>query len=101
MTLIEFFLPLSDPKGRRFPHSMLEQVKSELTEKFGGVTAFTRSPAEGQWREGGAVATDSVIVCEVMVEALDPVWWRTYVQGLEKRFEQQEVLARATEVKKL
>jgi hypothetical protein len=101
MTLIEIFLPLFDPQGARFPRAMLDEVKSELTDRFGGVTAFARSPAEGQWLQGGSVANDTLIVCEVMVESVDSGWWRNYLDGLARRFGQQEMLARATAVRKL
>jgi hypothetical protein len=98
MTLVEFFLPLYDAQGDRFPSSLVETVQAELTARFGGVTAFTRSPAQGWWRAGGSVERDTVIACEVMVEVMDFAWWRGYIEGLERRFQQTEILARATQV---
>jgi hypothetical protein len=46
---------------------------SELTDKSGGATAFTRSPPEG-FREdpGGRVQRDDVIVVEVMAVRSSP-----------------------------
>jgi hypothetical protein len=40
--LIQILLPLSDNEGRRFPPAAYARVRSELTERFGGMTAFTR-----------------------------------------------------------
>ncbi len=52
MHLVQILLPLADNRGRPFPAAMLGDVRRELTERFGGLTAFTRAPAEGFW-EGG------------------------------------------------
>ena len=58
----------------------------ELTKRFGGVTSFTRSPAEGRWTGKGSATAEEVVVIEVMVERLDAVWWTDYRKGLEKKF---------------
>ena len=77
-------------------------VRDELTERYGGVTAFLRSPAHGTWKEGsGTVDRDEVVMCEVMVEVLDRGWWSGYRGQLEQRFEQREVVVRAFEVERL
>ena len=72
-----------------------------MAERFGGVTAFRRSPAEGVWKEGGQVSRDQVIIVEVMVEHLDRQWWAGYRVELEQRFGQEELLVRATETEQL
>lgn len=46
---IQILLPLSDNQGHGFSGSDYTCVRSELTKQFGGLTAFTRSPAEGLW----------------------------------------------------
>lgn len=96
MELIQLLLPAS-PAIANVAKSQAEhaQVKSELTEKFGGVTAYTRSPAEGRWKRADSEERDDVIVYEVMAARLDPVWWRHYRRELEVRFEQEEILIRA------
>jgi hypothetical protein len=76
-------------------------VADELTERFGGVTAFTRSPAQGRWTGGGAERRDEIVVFEVMVEALDRAWWHDYRRSLEKHFAQIEVVVRAHAVERL
>lgn len=47
MYLVEIFLPKRDNEGREFPSGQFSRVRQELVERFGGVTAFTREPAEG------------------------------------------------------
>jgi hypothetical protein len=50
MHLVQILLPLFDNDGVSLPRQLFARVRDELTEKFGGLTAFTRSPAEGVWR---------------------------------------------------
>ena len=45
MHLVQFLLPLQDPDGRPFPHAAYARVRDELTDRFGGATAFLQSPA--------------------------------------------------------
>ena len=67
-----------------------------MTQRFGGVTAYVRAPAEGAWQDAeGKVLSDEVVVVEVMCDALDREFWSAYRQNLMRRFEQQEVVVRA------
>ena len=102
MHLIELFLPLRDEDGMPFPKEMFDAVRDELAEVFGGVTAFTRTPATGLWEDdGGQVRRDEVVLFEVMAAQADHGWWRSYRGELEQRFRQDEVLVRATVVERL
>jgi hypothetical protein len=102
MYLVQLLLPLYDNAGRRVSHQHFAQVRDELTEVFGGVTAYMRSPAQGTWKpEDGVIDRDEVIMCEVMVEDLDRAWWTRYRAQLEDRFGQQELMLRATAVERL
>jgi hypothetical protein len=47
MYLVEIFLPQRDNEGREFRSALFSQVREELLERFGGMTAFTRMPVEG------------------------------------------------------
>jgi hypothetical protein len=100
--LIEILLPLADNEGRPFPAELHAAVRDELVEHFGGVTAFTRSPAEGLWKEGGGEPDrDEIVILEVMADWLDRGWWRGYRAGLESRFRQDVIVVRAREVELL
>ena len=101
MHLIEILLPLRDNEGEPFSQDLFAEVREELVERFGGVTAFMRSPAEGVWDEGGGRSRDEIVVLDVMAEALDRDWWRAYRETLERRFRQDEVVIRASEVERL
>ena len=96
MHLVEILLPLYDNEGRRFGAGEFDRVSEELAARFGGVTAFRRSPADGVWRDGDAESRDRVVVFEVMAAELDRAWWREYREKLERRFRQEKMVVRAT-----
>ncbi len=101
MFLVEILLPLYDNEGRRFGAGEFDRVRDELAARFGGVTAFSRSPAEGVWAEGGEVSRDQIVIFEVMTDALDRAWWAAYRAELERRFRQEKLVVRATECEEL
>jgi hypothetical protein len=94
--LVQLLLPVFDNQGRRFEEQHFADVRREMTERFGGVTAYLRSPASGLWVRGdGSVDRDDVVMVEVMVDALDHAWWRTYRSTLERVFQQQTIVVRS------
>ena len=78
MWLIQILLPLYDNSGRRISSAHFQRVKKELTERFHGLTAFSRSVAEGFWESGKARHLDDIIVYEVMARSQGRVWWINY-----------------------
>jgi hypothetical protein len=68
---------------------------------FGGVTAFTRAPAQGSNAAGGTVVHDDIVVMEVMAATLDPEWWAAYRKQLERDFVQDEIVIRARAITRL
>ena len=102
MHLVQLLLPLRDNDGAPFPRIVFEQVRAELTERYGGVTAYLRSPASGVWKdEEGEVARDEVVMVEVMVGRLERRWWADYRRVLEERFRQAELVVRALRMDRL
>jgi hypothetical protein len=101
MYLIQILLPLSDNEGEAFAPEVHDRVRDELTKKFGGVTAFRSSPAEGTWKEGNRVSRDAIIIFEVMTAELEREWWAAYRAGLEMRFRQEKMIVRATSIEHL
>ena len=101
MHLIQILLPLYDNAGAPLPGELFAQVREELAGTFGGLTAFTRAPAEGLWTDRGKTARDDIVVFEVMAERLDERWWRAYRDKLEQRFRQDEIIVRAQETRLL
>ena len=102
MYVIEIFLPLRDNHGKSFRHETLAGVGETLARKFGGLTAFTRAPAEGVWKDQDATNRhDDIVIFEVMTDALDRAWWRCYRQELETAFRQEEIVIRAQTIERL
>ena len=103
MHLVQILLPLRSPHGNAFPGAEFARVATELTDRFGGMTAHTRAPASGLWQEdrGGPTEHDDIVIYEVMVDELDPAWWAEYRRTLELRFAQQELVIRAQEMRRL
>ena len=101
MHIVEIFLPLTDNQGNAFGAELFGKVRAELVERFGGLTAFTRSPAEGIWEEGGEVTRDEIVIFEVMDDLLDRAWWCEFRERLERDFRQEEVVVRARRVERI
>jgi hypothetical protein len=98
MHLIQILLPLYDNAGNTFGEDLFGKVRRDLTERFGGLTAFTRAPAQGLWKDEGKTKHDEIVVFEVMAEELDACWWRGYRQTLETEFRQDTIVVRAQTV---
>jgi hypothetical protein len=97
--VVELFLPLETSAGKPVSPATFERIKSELTDRFGGVTAFLRSPADGAWKPAeGSVVHDQVVIFEVMVSDVDTAWWHRYRKTLEIELEQERILARLYQV---
>src|SRR5687767_9556725 len=95
MVLIQLLLPLYDNEGNVFSRALFDDVRRRLTDTFGGVTAYVRSPAKGLWKEDdGTVVQDDVVMYEVMAEQVDHSWWATYKASLLVAFAQDELVVR-------
>lgn len=102
MFMIQILLPLRDNEGEAFPGDWFDQLRGALTERFGGVTAYLQSPAEGLWKDQeGGVDRDRIVIFEVMAEGLERDWWQRYRTELEGRFRQDEIVIRAVEMERL
>lgn len=102
MYLIQLLLPLYDNEKKSFPSQHFDEIRLQLAERFGGVTAFIRSPAVGLWKEGDIeVSRDDVVMLEVMTAELDERWWTNYRKQLEQKFRQDDLVIRALDARKL
>lgn len=99
MHLVEIFLPHNSNEGTPLPSDEFKRVREQLVERWGGVTAFTRTPAKGvSLLNENEREEDELIVYEVMVKRIDKLWWLSYKRDLETRFRQREILIRVTAV---
>lgn len=102
MHLIHILLPLRDNEKQKFPAQYFEKVREDLTERFGGVTAFSRSPAVGLWKETNEdIRRDDMVIFEVIAEQIEENWWTQYRKRLQSQFHQDELLIWASNITKL
>jgi hypothetical protein len=101
MHLVQLLVPLYDNRGKRFPRALHDQLAKELTDRFGGLTAYARAPASGLWKKGGKARRDDIVVYEVMAPRLDAAWWARYRRMLERRFDQEELVVRSQVTRRL
>jgi hypothetical protein len=99
--LVEILLPVADNEGRPFAAHKYADVREELTHRFGGITAFTRAPAQGSIHAKGATVHDDIVVFEVMTDTLNRPWWEAYRHRLEQSFSQDEIVIRAVAITRL
>lgn len=99
MYLVQILLPLYDNSGTLFPPEEFQRVRDELTERFGGITTYVRSPALGVWKETPeSTVHDEIVIYEVMAESLDRPWWKLYREEVTIRFRQEWLVVRASKV---
>lgn len=97
MVLIQLLLPVRVPaRSVSDPIDALAMTRRELEDRFDGLTAYVRSPAQGSWTAAnGEVEQDDVVMVEVVTDRFDRAWWRTYVAALALRFRQDVIHVRA------
>jgi len=102
MQLIHVFLPLYDNDQQALPKALFAEVRDELINQFGGLTAHSRAPVDGLWKEDDSHAVrDDMVIYEVMTPELDRAWWSDYRATLEARFRQEHLLIRVQTVEVL
>jgi len=102
MHLVQILLPLYDNAQNPQPPEQFRRVRKELTERFGGLTVYTRAPAEGMWKlNDNHTSRDDIVIFELMANQLDPTWWRNYRPELEARFRPEVIVIRAQQTQLL
>lgn len=102
MYLIQLLLPVQDEQGLAFERTLFQDLEQELTDRFGGLTAYRRAPATGLWEEpSGHTVQDQIVVYEVMAAELATDWWAAFRQRLERLFAQDELVVRAHLIQRL
>ena len=100
MYLVQILLPLYDNDGVPFPQEEFVRVRDELSERFGGITTFMRSPARGLWKSSTTIH-DDIVIYEVMTEDLNRHWWGEYRERLTESFRQELLIVRASQMELL
>ena len=102
MKLVQLLLPARDSEGKLLPSTVSTDTRAELIAKFGGLTAYLRTPASGVWAdEEGRVERDEVVMVEVVVGTFDRAWWNAYARRIADRFDQKQMHIRVIPVELL
>lgn len=101
MHLVQILLPIGKLDNKAAPAH--HALRAELTDRFGGLTAYTRAPAEGLWQPEDRAATerDDILILEVMAETLDAAWWASLRYELETSLDEEEIVIRAMPIERL
>jgi hypothetical protein len=100
--LVQILLPLNPPSGTEGHDAYLRAVRIELTERFGGITVYLNSPADGLWKDGEErLERDEVVIYEVMVDDLERRWWSGFRERVRLRLRQEELVVRAIPIERL
>ncbi|MFO1184930.1 MAG: hypothetical protein U1E56_09090 [Bauldia sp.] len=99
--LIEILLPATENHGRITGDVRYADAVDTLVRTFGGLTAFTRSPADGWWDGPRGETLDRIVIVEVIAPSLDRQWWQQFRSRLETAFRQQRIVVRAQEIELL
>ena len=96
MHLIQILLPVFGNNGEDLLRDKYPAIRDELVKRFGGLTAFTQSPAEGLWKgDGNHTARDDIVMVEIMVSEIQKPWWAAYRKHLQELLGQELIVIRA------
>ncbi len=99
--LVQLLLP-RNASEHSISIASFQEVRDELTSKFGGVTVYSQASADGLWESHeGVIKRDEMVLFEVMADSLEKRWWRNYRHILECRFKQVEIVIRAHRITRL
>lgn len=102
MYLIQILLPTRTRDGKAVTHDTYARIRDELLARFGGLTAFTQSPAEGLWtNDQERTERDTIVMVEVMADTIDRYWWGAFRDRLQAELDQESVVIRVLEMEKI
>jgi hypothetical protein len=99
MKLVQILLPTRDNRGRKFKKAIFGRIRKELVDRFGGLTAYSRSPAKGVWKSRRATKLDDIMVLEIMTAEVNRNWWKQYRRKLERALRQDEIVVRVQDIR--
>lgn len=96
--LVQILLPKETGAGQPVSQKWFDAFMKELTDKFGGRDELFASTGTRPVAKRGATEKDRIAVVEVMVEQIDPAFWRSLRETLERELSQEEIIIRAQEI---
>src|SRR3954463_8569578 len=94
----EIYLPTTYNDGTPIDAEVVEQLKRELAQAFGGYT-HQRSRSEGAWQLGGVMFRDEVTIVRVLDQGSAEFDLRAFKKEVETALRQESVLIVEREVR--
>ena len=102
MHLVQILLPVYGNDGAQVLRDNYPGIRDELVARFGGLTAFIQSPAEGLWTgDGNHAGRDDIVMLEIMVKAIERGWWETYRDRLQELLRQESIVVRVLPIERI
>jgi hypothetical protein len=94
MHIVNIYLPRVNNAGIEFNEEIYLSIRTELIQKFGGLTQYDQVPAVGYWKENAdkSINKDLVIHYEVICNKLVKKFWAELRLRLENTFQQKQIL---------
>jgi hypothetical protein len=94
MHIVNIYLPQVNNAGIAFNEAIYLSIRTELIQKFGGLTQYDQVPAIGYWKENAdkPISKDLVIHYEVICNRLTKKYWEDFRLRMEKIFQQTQIL---------
>ncbi|HYN55123.1 MAG TPA: hypothetical protein VES38_10505 [Methylotenera sp.] len=94
MHIVNIYLPQVNNEGIPFNEDIYLSIRTELIEKFGGLTQYDQVPTIGYWKENvnQPISKDLVIHYEVICNTLTKKYWADLRDRLESAFHQTQIL---------
>lgn len=96
----DVYLPTRGKDGSLVPAAVIDHVKCDLRDRFGGCTHFSH-PNEGHWKMGGIVFVEGVTVLRVISEGAEQDFFKELKEHLKTSLGQEDVLIVEREVRLL
>lgn len=87
----DIYLPSAHNDGTPIPVAVIERIKLDLAEAFGGYTHL-RSATEGAWTVGGVTFLDEVTIVRVLDDGSAHFDLQDFKTRLEKELQQEKIL---------
>jgi hypothetical protein len=101
MHLVQLLFLLYSVQAFHSNRKRFAEVRNELVDRFGGITAYTTCSGDWTMARKRADFRDDLIIYEIIVEKLEEDWWRQYRALVENRFQQKSIVVRTREIRVL
>ena len=93
MKKYEIYLPLRYNEGRKIEPQKLKEIRQQLIDVFGALTASSRSaPFQGTWRYKGVEFVDDIIWIQIITKEDMNDFFKSFKRQLKRTLRQLDIL---------